>query len=212
MVSSRSFALISSRLNQKYLSKLETHNWNPNISVNTKISRHAGMAPILLQPHSCHHCQKLLIDEHKPVNKTDGEEKNYVHFDYTVSDIPAAALDGCSFFTWLLDEEWVHRSAIVDAFRERALRTRGSLGVLLKAIESATVRIGHTMPAPNAANTLRRNIEDSEDDRLDSLRLICFLKSSRDIEFFGLWDPVSKEITYRTRNGFSIFTTSGTFN
>jgi hypothetical protein len=63
------------------------------------------MAPIQLEPHSCQHCRRLVINEEQVVDKERGEEKNFHHFEFFLSDIITGSVDDCALCTWLLDAE-----------------------------------------------------------------------------------------------------------
>jgi hypothetical protein len=169
------------------------------------------MAPVPLKPHACPHCGRLLIDPSKPTTNIDcGEEKNFIHFDFFFPDILAGSSDNCSLCTWLLDTEWIHRSATVnEVYRYRNLPKEHPSRKVIDGVAEASIRQDNWMPPPNLANTLRRYHADQEGDPLDKLRLACFYHNL-DIRFFGLWDPVAHCMIYRTRNGFSVFTANGT--
>jgi hypothetical protein len=55
------------------------------------------MPPIAQNPHSCNHCQRLLLrgplkDDHK------------YEFDFSLADILQAAAEKCSLYQWFLDD------------------------------------------------------------------------------------------------------------
>jgi hypothetical protein len=158
------------------------------------------MAPISLQPHSCGHCGKCIIDEWGRRNKDYGEEdrreeKDFVHFDCTLSDISIAHADGCSFCTWLLDKEWIHRSATVDKIlAEKNLPEDHPYRGLLDALAEASIRRDGWLPPPNPVNPLRRYIAEDGEHQLGALRLVCFFYRQLEIRFCGLWDTVACHI------------------
>jgi hypothetical protein len=55
------------------------------------------MPPIVQNPHSCNHCQKLLLKS--PVKDSEEHE-----FDFSLTDILQAAAEQCSFCQWFLDD------------------------------------------------------------------------------------------------------------
>jgi hypothetical protein len=169
------------------------------------------MAPVSLQSHACPYCRRLLIDPSRPTNSARGEEKNFIHFDFFFPDILAGSSDNCSLCTWFLDEEWIHRSATVnEVYARRNIAENSPERQVLDALAEASIRQDVWMPPPNPAYTLRRCHAEQEGDPLDKLRLACFFHEYLDIKFFGLWDPVTYRMIYRTRSGFSVFTASGT--
>ena len=170
------------------------------------------MAPVPLQPHSCYHCQRLVVKtrDRPQYNGDAGEEKNFEYFQYNIPNILVAAGDNCRFFQWLLDEEWIHRSVVVDkVYSESNLPEDDIFRSVLDAVAEASIRINEQLPPPNPGNTLRRFAEEHKGGQLNGLRLACFLYSKLYIRFFGLWDPIVKHMVYRTRHGFNVFTPSG---
>jgi hypothetical protein len=175
------------------------------------------MAPVPLQPHSCRHCQRLVID----IRRHSKPDIEFVHFQFNMLEILAAATDNCRFCQWLLDKEWVHRvavgSAVVDKLLAESNKPQHILppsvfGVL---VEHA-FRDSQQLPPPNPRNTLchlaeeyNRLLSGSGASQFDDLTLACLLYQGLEIRFFGLWDPVVRQMACRTRYGFSVFTTSG---
>jgi hypothetical protein len=167
------------------------------------------MAPIKLHPHSCEHCQRLIVNESQRANANrDGEEKNFVHFNFTTSDIIAGDADGCSLCTWLLNEEWIHRSAIVDpVFTET--RVHAGYEAVLAAVAEASIRIDEKMPPTNPDNTLRRFYAQTGAEEMVNLRLAYFCNDNLVIKFFGLWNTVARHMVCRSRSGFNFFASPG---
>jgi hypothetical protein len=55
------------------------------------------MPPIVQSPHSCNHCQRLLL-------KSPGKDSTKYEFNFSLADILQAAADQCSFCHWFLDD------------------------------------------------------------------------------------------------------------
>ncbi|KAK4208857.1 hypothetical protein QBC37DRAFT_64223 [Rhypophila decipiens] len=72
------------------------------------------MAPLSLDPHSCRHCRRFVVDtDSSPILESD-RTKPFVFFDVELADLPTAADDNCEFAKWLLDSEWIHRSTFAS--------------------------------------------------------------------------------------------------
>jgi hypothetical protein len=175
------------------------------------------MAPIVLESHSCRHCQNFVINrvikDEERRNHEDTEnaqERLYERFDYTVTDILAAAAEDCSFCIWLLDnEEWIHRSAFEDHVSSSPRYQGPQNKEKFESILQLCLRLDSWLPPSNPANTLRGYCTENQDEQLNSLRLACFYNDNLVIKFFGLWNPIAKHIEYRTRTGFSYFAELG---
>lgn len=172
------------------------------------------MSPITLQTHSCQHCQKIVLDESsRPRKDGPGGDKEYLYPAFSVPEIVSAALDGCSFCTYLMDEKWIHRRSIVEQTSSwhddigRISNIAGSSRVIDLFTKGLICGDESTLPS-SPANTLRRIIAEDEPHRLETLRLAIFLHDC-EIKFFGLWDTDARHIAYRTRGGFSVFTEPG---
>ena len=111
---------------------------------------------------------------------------------------------------WLLDnEEWIHRSVITN-YISSSPRLQGAQDQEeVEGLREASVRLDARLPTPNPANTLRGYCTGNQDDQLYNLRLACFYNNHLGIKFFGLWNPIAKQIEYRTRTGFSYYAQPG---
>ena len=171
------------------------------------------MAPIVLEPHSCRHCQNFVVNQEGPFYREDignAQERLYERFDYTVTDVLAAAAEGCSFCIWLLDnEEWIHRSVFADHVSSSPRFQGDENREMFETFLQLQLRLDDWLPTPNPANTLRGYCTGDQNDQLYSLRLACFYNDNLVIKFFGLWDPSAKHIEYRTRTGFSYYARLG---
>jgi len=157
------------------------------------------MSPITLQAHSCQHCQKIVLDESsRPRKDGPGGDKEYLYPDFSVPEIVSAALDGCSFCTYLMDEEWIHRRSIVEQASlwhddiGRIGNIAGSSRIIDLFAKGWICGNESTMP-PSPANTLRRIVAEDEPQWLETLRLAVFLRDC-EITFFGLWDTTAHEV------------------
>jgi len=167
------------------------------------------MPPIPLEPHSCHYCQRFLINENQVVNQERGEERNFYYFDFFLPDIITGDADGCSFCTWLLDAEWIHRSATVNEVLARRGTIKEGYETVLDAVAEASIRQDSWLPPLMPTNTLRKYCLEDEIDGIARLRLGCFFHGCLDIKFFVLWDLEEAHVVYRSRSGFSVFTPPG---
>jgi hypothetical protein len=101
------------------------------------------MPPFTLAPHSCATCQRIVLDlnPRRDPGGQNGEEQNFIHFNFTLADLVAAPKD-CHFCAWLLGEEWVHHSIITDkVLKDRDIDDNDPESAILRAVAQAFVRI-----------------------------------------------------------------------
>ena len=172
------------------------------------------MPPLALDPHSCEHCQQLRIDEtkkRKRQNDDNSSEKDiYKQLNFSCQKIFAGATDGCSFCKWLLDTEWIHRSVTIEETYRHATNVRPGYERVVDALAESSICIDDYLPPPDPANTLSKYYANNKKEGMDDLTLVCTFEQHMDIRLFGLWDMKKKHIVYRTRHGFSVFTSPGT--
>jgi hypothetical protein len=151
-----------------------------------------------------------MIDETKK-RKTQESDKDdmYVHFDFNCLDILAGAADGCSFCKWLLCTEWIHRSVTVDETYKYAVDIKPGYEGVIDALAESSIRVDSYLPPPEPANTLSKYYTDNGKADMDHLELVYFMKDLLELQLFGLWDVKKRHLVYRTRYGFSLFTTLG---
>lgn len=173
------------------------------------------MPPLALDPHSCGHCQQLKIEE-TTKRKRQGSDSNsekedtYKQLNFSCRKIVAGATDGCSFCKWLLDTEWIHRSVTVDETYRHATHVKPGFQSFIDAMAESSIRMDFYLPPPNPANTLRKYYTENRKENMDDLTLVCTFEKHMDIRLFGLWDLKKRHLVYRTRYGFSVFTSPGT--
>jgi hypothetical protein len=174
------------------------------------------MAPVILHPHSCKYCEKIVFDrEHRtphrfnhdqsPSDSHDAKMEAKALFDFTLVDLVKASGNGCRLCSWILDEECItlenvsaHCSEIAD-YRLR------------KAMEQAAMWITALIPSC-PEQTMRRLATERPED-FENLCLFLGAQDDADIlgvEFFGLWDRANKQTAYRTRRGFQVQASEGT--
>ncbi|KAM7194690.1 Heterokaryon incompatibility protein (HET) domain containing protein [Naviculisporaceae sp. PSN 640] len=150
--------------------------------------------------------------EDTPEEEHEDMSRKGVLFSITLDQLWAAA-DGCKFFNTLLDDEWISRDAIHSNAR-KDLPIDDPTVKLGWAFRDSSLWLEEWQGEPVPENTLR-NLCPGRRDALKECRLWASQYQSMgnplDIEivrFFGLWDPETKKILYRTRHGFHVFTHS----
>jgi hypothetical protein len=170
---------------------------------------------------------KTLLDVHeqlkegtfftKPRPKRDVSDdanmaKRGLLFDVTLDELCAGATAGCRLFNWLLDDEWISREAIHNLVRrDIPIDDPNPIHPTYKLFRDSSLWVAEWLPERCPDNTLRK-ILPSLGGSLDQCRLWASKYQGTgnpvDIEFFrffGLWDPVTQKIVYRTRHGFQVF-------
>ncbi|KAI1310418.1 heterokaryon incompatibility protein-domain-containing protein [Xylaria venustula] len=132
-------------------------------------------------------------------------------FDVTFSEFCAGADAGCQLFRWITDDEWISRETIHSIAR-KDLNIDDPNNKLGWAFRDSSLWLMEWLGEPCPENTLHK-IRPNLGDSLDQCRLWASTHQSTGnpldiefIEFFGLWDPVTQKIVYRTRHGFQAFT------
>ena len=113
------------------------------------------------------------------------------------------------FFTWILDDECISHKAVHDlARRDLPIDEPGTLGW---AFRDSSLWVDKWLPEPCPENTLRK-IRPSLGGPLSQCRLWASTYQGsgnpldiKFFQFFGLWDPVTQKLVYRTRHGFQVF-------
>ena len=172
------------------------------------------MAPLNLQPHSCSYCQTLVLDFSGQEPRMRGDmAKNGVLFSCTYSDIIQGADRGCQFYSWLLEEEVISRDTVLRCSPNDLPRNDPFWNVL-DALQDSAMWVPEYLGEALPRNSLR-HIEPRVSVHLKDHRLIATTnlqaRSRVDVqrlEFFGLWNPETTKIDYRTRHGFEVFTDS----
>jgi hypothetical protein len=173
------------------------------------------MPPLALDPHSCEHCRQLRIDEttkrkrKRLDDENSSQEDKYMQLNFNCRKITVGATDGCCFCKWLLDTEWIHRSVTVNETYRHATNVKPGYEIVIDALAESSIRIDDYLPPPDPANTLSKYYADNKKD-MDDLTLVCTFENHMDIRLFGLWDLNKQHLVYRTRHGFSVFTSPGT--
>jgi hypothetical protein len=155
-----------------------------------------------------------VIDETAKREEKDQESTNevdmYTFFNFTYQNIIEGAADDCSLCKWLLETEWIHRSATVDEYYNVSGKNiKPGYEKVLDALAESSIRHDYYLPAPNPENILSKYYTGNGNDDMDNLRLVCTFREHMDIQLFGLWDMDKGHLVYRTRHGFSIFAVPG---
>ncbi len=146
------------------------------------------------------------------------DEKNMAErgalFDVTFPELCAGAAAGCQLFNWIMEDECISREAIHGIAR-RHVPIDDLNHPLMRAFQDSSLWHERWLPERCPDNTLSKLLP-SLGNSLDRCRLWASTYqgsgSALDIEFFhffGLWDPVSQKIVYRTRHGFQAFAHPG---
>ncbi|KIW88153.1 uncharacterized protein Z519_11264 [Cladophialophora bantiana CBS 173.52] len=135
-------------------------------------------------------------------------------FDVTFGQFCAGAAAGCQLFNWVMDDEWISRETIHSLAR-RDLNIDDPNHTLGWAFRDSSLWFDGWLPKPCPANTLHK-IHPSLGDSLNHCRLWASTYQGtgnpldiEHIQFFGLWDPITQKIVYRTRHGFQVFALPG---
>ncbi|KAI0433591.1 heterokaryon incompatibility protein-domain-containing protein [Xylaria sp. FL1042] len=131
-------------------------------------------------------------------------------FDVTFGEFCAGAGAGCQLFGWIMDDEWISRETIHSIAR-KDLNIDDPNNQLGWAFRDSSLWLHEWLGEPQPENTLH-TILPSLGDSLDQCRLWASPHQGTGnpldiefVEFFGLWDPVTQKIVYRTRHGFQVF-------
>ena len=131
-------------------------------------------------------------------------------FDVTFGDLCNGAAAGCQLFNWIMDDEWISRETI-HTIAQRDMIIDDPNKKLGWAFRDSSLWFRRWLGEPCPENTLHK-ICPSLGDSLNQCRLWASTYQGTanplDIEliqFFGLWDPVTQKIAYRTRHGFQAF-------
>ena len=173
------------------------------------------MAPLALQPHSCVHCQNIVVDltgraRHREYQYGDMAAKGAL-FDCTFKDVKTGAEVGCKFCAWFMDDEFISRESVVS-HSPNHLPTNDPYWNVLNILQDTAMWVQQFLGDPQPHSTLR-NIDLEQSSRLDHHRLFAStyqasgnLLDIDTIGFFGLWNPEPRKIDCRTRHGFEVFT------
>ena len=146
------------------------------------------------------------------INKND--EANMAEkgalFDVTLYELCNGAAAGCQLFNWIMDDEWISRETI-HSHAHRDLPIDDPEQTLGWAFRDSSLWLDDWLGEPSPENTLHK-IHASLGDSLNECRLWASTYQGTQepldiehIQFFGLWDPVTRKIIYRTRHGFQAF-------
>lgn len=162
-----------------------------------------------LKPHSCKYCQKLIIDTRQPEIK-DRNVRVFSHrtirFDFTLNDIRLAATENCAFCNWFLDDEYVDYDSAVASVP--GIRGMNEFRTLIPEMRDGAADQALRTMMKSRDRTLRRLLSQL-DTSMDHYILVGKYSASPSniiqIEYFGLWDPVAKEMKYRAGQDFRVF-------
>ena len=135
-------------------------------------------------------------------------------FNVTFDELCTGAAAGCQLFNWMMDAEWISRETIHGLAR-KDMPIDDPNDKLAWACRDSSLWIERWLGEPCPENTLHK-IGSSRGDSLGQCRLWASTYQCTGnpldiefIEFFGLWDPITEKIVYRTRDGFQVFAEPG---
>ena len=145
------------------------------------------MAPVVLHPHSCEYCEKIVFD--RTPHQFDYESQSYrdeakALFEFTLVDLVKASGNGCRLCSWILDEECItleNVSANYSQIADDRLR---------KAMENAAMWNPAMFPSC-PEQTMHRLVTE----RLEDFENMCLFLGAHDdadilsVEFFGPLGP-----------------------
>ncbi|KAK4691159.1 hypothetical protein P7C71_g5781, partial [Lecanoromycetidae sp. Uapishka_2] len=131
-------------------------------------------------------------------------------FDVTFGELCTGAAVGCQLFKWIMDDEWISRETI-HSLAQRDMIIDDPNQKLGWAFRDSSLWVNEWLPEPCPGNTLHM-IRPKSKDHLNQCRLWASTYQGTGnpldiefIQFFGLWDPETQKISYRTRHAFQTF-------
>jgi hypothetical protein len=170
------------------------------------------MAPVQFQPHACDHCRGLVVEaDHSATNNANRVQSDMgwdkIHFNMTFRELKSAAAEACSLCRWILDGEAVSRPEIGDEDFEKygsAVRLlmagydddpESTHGSLLHAVRDRGAEVDEYLVVAATNPPFRNGMSFTPN-------ILC-------IQYFGLLDPQSMLMRYRTRKGLQLFAPAG---
>jgi hypothetical protein len=172
--------------------------------------------------HQFEEVEKAVLDlqdqiEDETFSQPKTAEENHVNmaakgvlFDVTYPELCAGAAAGCRLFCWIVDDEWISQETIHSIAR-RDMPIDDPSSIIGWAFRDSSLWFAEWLPEPDPEHTLAK-ILPSPEHSLERCRLWAstYQKTGNPldieyIQFFGLWDPVSQKIVYRTRHGLEAF-------
>ncbi len=134
-------------------------------------------------------------------------------FDVTFDELCKGATAGCRLFEWILDDECISRETI-HGFARKDLNIDDPANIIGWAFRDSSLWLDRWLGEPCIETTLRK-LHPSVKKSLAQCQLWASTYQGSGnpldiefIEFFGLWDPPTKKIAYRTRHGCQVFAQS----
>ncbi|TRX96824.1 hypothetical protein FHL15_002130 [Xylaria flabelliformis] len=154
----------------------------------------------------------------KSESETKQEDANMAEkgalFDVTFSELCTGAEAGCWLFNWIMNDEWISRETI-HRIAQKDMIIDDPNQKLGWAFRDSSLWFDGWLPKPCPENSMHK-IHPSLGDSLNECRLWASTYQSTGnpldiefIQFFGLWDPVTQKIVYRTRHGLHAFAEAG---
>jgi Heterokaryon incompatibility protein (HET) len=141
---------------------------------------------------------------------TDNAEKEAL-FDLTLRDLLSGATSGCSLFSWILNDECTSREALASQV-VNTLPEDDAFHKVMLALQDASIGIDAFYKNSSTKTTLGE-VGSTSNGQYLSHRLFARpyqgtgnVLDISNIEFFGLWNPDTNKISYRTKHGFRVFT------
>ncbi|KAK3326158.1 heterokaryon incompatibility protein-domain-containing protein [Apodospora peruviana] len=183
------------------------------------------MAPVEFHSHSCEHCQRLIIEATdwtsndaatpKTQDPRDMSWNKIVFGSFTLQDLNKAAAERCALAQWMLDGESISRRRMLG------FHVTGNEEDMGEDFDQATyamvIQAYDDDPSFRHASLVSA-VQDRDDGvEIDDYILVAdtnpafkvgmgYTQDVLCIEYFGLMDPQSKVIPYRTLRGLQLFT------
>ena len=150
-----------------------------------------------------------------PLPETDQKDETNMAergtlFDVTFGELCTGAAAGCQLFNWIMDDEWISRETI-HRIAQRDMIIDDPNQKLGWAFRDSSLWVDVWLGHPCPENTLHK-IRPSLGNSLNQCRLWASTYQGTGnpldieyIQFFGLWDPITQKIVYRSRHGFHAF-------
>ncbi|KAI1749902.1 heterokaryon incompatibility protein-domain-containing protein [Xylaria castorea] len=135
-------------------------------------------------------------------------------FDVTFGELCTGAAAGCQLFKWIMNDEWISRETI-HSIAQKDMIIDDPNKKLGWSFRDSSLWFDKWLGKPCPENTLHK-IRPNLGDTLNQCRLWASVYQGTGnpldiefIQFFGLWDPVTQKIVYRTRHGLYAFAEPG---
>ncbi|OHE91254.1 hypothetical protein CORC01_13454 [Colletotrichum orchidophilum] len=189
----------------------------PDTLISRNVTSSQTMPSMSSRPHSCEWCQRLLFiraeAESPRRDRSDRHDArwNKIVFDTSLADLLLVQQKTCAFIDWILDGECIARPDVGECTDN----TSGEVYQMdleeLEQFHGQTDRdLDYRLPS------LRHAVRNRTDGYVDYVLVAETNPPFRmggdhtpdvlTVEYFGLWDPRTKLVSYRTVKGLQIYT------